>query len=159
MRNKTQSITLLLAMMLGTTQIMASDLYVYPAKGQSKDQQNKDEYECYQWAKGDTGFDPMATPTTSTSAPSTQQRQGGVVRGGLLGAAVGGIAGGSSSDAGKGAVIGGLLGGVRQRSQNVSAQQERQQWEQQEASRYANNRNNYNRAYAACLEGRGYTVK
>ena len=158
MRNRTGFITLMLAMMLGTTAVMASDLYVYPAKGQSKDQQGKDEYECYQWAKGDTGFDPMATPTTSAPAPSTQQRQGGVVRGGLLGAAVGGIAG-CSDDAGKGAVIGGLLGGVRQRSQNVSAQQERDQWEQQQASQYANSRNNYNRAYAACLEGRGYTVK
>ena len=159
MRNRTQSITLMLAMMLGTTAVMASDLYVYPAQGQSADQQGKDEYECYQWARRDTGFDPMAAPTTSTPAPTTQQRSGGVARGALGGAAIGGIIGGSSSDAGTGALVGGLLGGVRQRSQNVSAQQERQQWEQQEASRYANNRNNYNRAYAACLEGRGYTVK
>ena len=159
MRNRTGSITLMLAAMLGTTAAMASDLYVYPAKGQSADQQDKDKYECYQWAKRDTGFDPMSTPTTSTPAPTTQQRSGGVARGALGGAAIGGIIGGSSSDAGTGALVGGLLGGVRQRSQNVSAQQERQQWEQQEASRYANNRNNYNRAYAACLEGRGYTVK
>jgi len=158
MRNGTGSITLILAMMLGTSAVIASDLYVYPAKGQSADKQKKDEYDCYQWAKRDTGFDPMAVPTTSTPAPTTQQRQGGVLRGGLLGAAVGGIAGGSD-DAGKGAAIGGLLGGMRQRSQNVSAQQESDQWEQQQASQYANSRNNYNRAYAACLEGRGYTVK
>ena len=137
---------------------MASDLYVYPAKGQSADQQGKDEYECYQWAKRDTGFDPMAAPTTSTPAPSSQQRQGGVLRGGLGGAAIGGIVDGSDGAA-KGAAIGGLLGGVRQRRQNVSAEQERANWEQQEASQYANSRNNYNRAYAACLEGRGYTVK
>ena len=158
MRNRTQSITLMLVMLLGAPAVIASDLYVYPAKGQSKDQQNKDEYECYQWAKGDTGFDPMAAPTTSTPAPTTTQRQGGVIRGGLGGAAIGAIVG-DSDDAKKGAAIGGLLGGVRQRRHNVAAEQERAQWEQQESSRYANNRNNYNRAYAACLEGRGYTVK
>ena len=144
--------------MLGTEALMASDLYVYPAKGQSADQQSKDEYDCYQWAKRDTGFDPMAAPTTSTPAPSSQQRRGGVLRGGLGGAAIGGIVDGSDGAA-KGAAIGGLLGGVRQRRQNVSAEQERADWEQQEASQYANSRNNYNRAYAACLEGRGYTVK
>lgn len=158
MSNKTGLISILLAGLLGMGAVTASDLYVYPAKGQSADQQNKDEYECYQWAKRDTGFDPMAAPTTSTPAPSTEQRRGGVVRGGLGGAAIGAIVG-NSDDAAKGAAIGGLLGGMRQRSQNVSAQQEREQWEQQQANQYAGNRNNYNRAYAACLEGRGYTVK
>ena len=158
MRNKTGSITLILAMMLGTPSVIASDLYVYPAKGQSADQQSKDEYDCYQWAKRDTGFDPMAVPTTSTPAPTTEQRQGGVLRGALGGAAIGGIVGGSD-DAGKGAAIGGLLGGMRQRRHNVEEEQQQAQWEQQESSQYANSRNNYNRAYAACLEGRGYTVK
>jgi outer membrane lipoprotein SlyB len=144
--------------MLGTQALMASDLYVYPAKGQSADQQSKDEYDCYQWAKRDTGFDPMAAPTASSPAPTTQQRQGGMARGALGGAAIGAIVG-DSSDAGKGAAIGGLLGGMRQRRHNVEAEQQQAQWEQQESSQYANSRNNYNRAYAACLEGRGYTVK
>jgi len=39
----------------------------------------------------------------------------------------------------------------------ASSQQQQQQWEQQ-AAEYAQNRDKYNRAYAACLEGRGYTV-
>ena len=151
-------ITLFVMGMLSMEALMASDLYVYPAKGQSADQQSKDEYDCYQWAKRDTGFDPMAVPTTSTPAPTTEQRQGGMLRGALGGAAIGGIVGGSD-DAGKGAAIGGLLGGMRQRRHNVEAEQQQAQWEQQESSQYANSRNNYNRAYAACLEGRGYTVK
>ena len=158
MRNITGTLPLILATLLGTTTVMASDLYVYPAGGQSADQQNKDEYECYQWAKRDTGFDPMAAPAASSPAPSTQQRRGGVARGALGGAAIGAIAG-DSDDAAKGAAIGGLLGGMRQRRQNVSARQESDQREQQQASQYANSRNNYNRAYAACLEGRGYSVK
>ena len=32
--------------------------YVYPQKGQSAEQQKKDEYECHGWAVKQTGFDP-----------------------------------------------------------------------------------------------------
>lgn len=35
-----------------------SDLIIYPKNGQSKDQQAADQYECNNWAKGQTGFDP-----------------------------------------------------------------------------------------------------
>ena len=35
-----------------------SDLIIYPKNGQTKDQQAADQYECYGWAKGQTGFDP-----------------------------------------------------------------------------------------------------
>jgi hypothetical protein len=35
-----------------------SDMIIYPKSGQSKDQQAADQYECYNWAKGQTGFDP-----------------------------------------------------------------------------------------------------
>jgi hypothetical protein len=38
--------------------VPGQDLIVYPAKGQSKDQQSKDEYACHQWAVQQTGFDP-----------------------------------------------------------------------------------------------------
>lgn len=138
---------------------LAQEPYIYPAGGQSDEQMDKDKYECYNWAKKDSGFDPMEVPVTSTAPPSSQKKSGGVARGALGGAALGAIIGDSSKSAGRGAAAGGLIGGVRQSSRNRQVEQERQQWEQQEASRYANNRNNYNRAYSACLEGRGYTVK
>ena len=35
-------------------------LYVYPKNGQNPDQQSRDQYECYSWAKQQTGFDPTA---------------------------------------------------------------------------------------------------
>jgi hypothetical protein len=35
-----------------------ADLIIYPKNGQSKDQQAADQYECYNWAKSQTGFDP-----------------------------------------------------------------------------------------------------
>ncbi len=34
------------------------NLYIYPKKGQSVEQQQTDRYECYRWAVKQTGFDP-----------------------------------------------------------------------------------------------------
>jgi hypothetical protein len=34
------------------------DFIIYPKNGQSKDQQAADEYECHNWARSQTGFDP-----------------------------------------------------------------------------------------------------
>jgi hypothetical protein len=31
---------------------------IYPKNGQSKEQQAADQFECHNWAKGQTGFDP-----------------------------------------------------------------------------------------------------
>ena len=65
--------------------------------------------------------------------------------------------------AGKGAKIGtaagGLLGGMNAAGQNAQASQARRDWERQEANRYASARAQYNRAFATCMEGRGYAVK
>jgi hypothetical protein len=48
---------------------------------------------------------------------------------------------------------------MRSSSQNRQVDQQRKQWEQQQANRYMQQRNTYNRAYSACMEGKGYTVK
>ena len=148
--------------------VCGQDLIVYPAQGQSQDQMEKDKFECYTWAKGQTGFDPMQMPTASSLPPSQERKSvgGSALKGGVLGGAggavIGGIAGGSKG-ARKGAAIGGISGGViggaRSSRQNRRAEQERKQWEQQQANQYMQQRNAYNRAHAACLEGRGYTVK
>src|SRR5262245_48154362 len=45
----------------------AQNLYVYPSQGQSQDQQNRDRYECHNWAVSQTGFD----PTRSGPPPTT----------------------------------------------------------------------------------------
>jgi hypothetical protein len=34
------------------------DFIIYPKNGQSKDQQAADEYECHNWSRGQSGFDP-----------------------------------------------------------------------------------------------------
>jgi predicted lipid-binding transport protein (Tim44 family) len=141
----------------------AQELMIYPAQGQSEQQQEKDKFECYGFAKSQSGFDPMAPPTASTAPPPAEAPQGGAgrgaVKGGLGGALVGAIAGDTKKGAAIGAVGGGLLGGARSSEQRRREDHNRQQWEQREAQQYSQNRNNYNRAYAACLEGRGYTVR
>jgi hypothetical protein len=35
-----------------------NDLMIYPKNGQTKEQQAADQFECHNWAKGQTGFDP-----------------------------------------------------------------------------------------------------
>ena len=141
----------------------SQDLIVYPAKGQSQKQQEKDQYECYGWAKGQSGFDPMATPKATAPPPAQEAPVGGVGRGAARGA-VGGLAiGAIAGDAGKGAAIGAasgaMIGGMRRREQVTREEQAQEQWANQQASNYQQGRANYNRAYSACLEGRGYTVK
>ena len=132
-----------------------AQMYVYPAQGQTKEQQDKDEYECHGWAVQQTGFDP-----TKQAAPSgaAEQESGGAVRGAARGAAVGAIGGAIGGDAGKGAAVGagvGAAGGrMRQNQRNREAQAEAQQ--QQQA--YQNTVDDYNRAKATCLQGRGYSV-
>lgn len=159
MGNMLRTAVYCLLMMQVAGQAMAQELYIYPAKGQSAEQQDKDKFECYNWAKNDTGFDPMALPTTSSAPPKGQKKSGGAITGALGGAVLGGVLGDSSKSAKRGAVAGGLIGGVRQSSKNTRTEQKRSDWERKESANYANNRNNYNRAYSACLEGRGYTVK
>jgi len=143
--------------------VFAQDPIIYPNKGQSPEQQEKDKSECYAWAKGQTGFDPMQVPTATAPPPAQEAPQGGGVRGAARGAAVGAGGGAIADDAGKGAAIGAgsgaLIGGMRRRDQQSQQQQAEQQWANEQAANYTNQRNNYNRAYGACLEGRGYTVK
>jgi hypothetical protein len=35
------------------------DLFIYPARGQSEQQQADDRYECHRWAANETGYDPI----------------------------------------------------------------------------------------------------
>jgi len=95
---KSKSILLVLTVFLVflTTTAGAQELMIYPAKGQSNDQMEKDKYECYTWAKGQTGFDPMKVPTASSPPPSQEKKSvgGAAVVGGALGAVGGAIIGG-----------------------------------------------------------------
>jgi hypothetical protein len=128
---------------------------VYPAKGQSAQQQTKDDAECYAWAKNNTGVDPARV----AQAPPPQQpaSDGQVAKGALRGAAGGAIiADVAGGHAGTGAAAGAIVGGIRgarQKQQTQAAQQQQAQAQQQQAM------STFNRAYGACMEGRGYTIR
>jgi hypothetical protein len=141
---------------------LAQDPIIFPAKGQSQDQLEKDKMSCYQWAKNETGFDPMQTPTASAPPPQQQAGRGGAVKGAAVGAGAGALIkkdDSRSKGAATGALIGGALGAVSQSRQNRQDQQAKKQWEQQQSNEYAQKRSAYNRAFAACMEPKGYTVK
>lgn len=130
---------------------------VYPAKGQSPQQQKSDEAACYTWAVQNTGIDPAKpAPQQAAAAPpttATGSTPGAGVRGAARGAVVGEVVGG---DAGAGAAAGAAVARSQSRKQNAAAAQQGQQQaqaaSQQQQATFA-------RARAACLEGRGYTVK
>ena len=138
---------------------MADELMIFPNADQAPEQQEQDKFACYSWAKDESDFDPMAPPTATKAPPQEGAKKGGVGRGLVRGAAVGQIVGGDSSSTKRGAAAGVAIGGMRRKDQKRKEQQQRQQWEQEQQRIYAANRNRYNRAYAACLEGKNYTVR
>ena len=142
---------------------LAQDIYVYPAKGQSQEQQDRDRYECHSWAVKQTGFDPSRPQTSPSNAYASPNQplppQGHVVRGAGRGAALGAVGGAITGDAGTGAAagaaMGAVAGGIRRRNQRLQYQQQQQQAATNEQQSQGNA---YHRAMAACLTGRGYTV-
>lgn len=158
--------TLLLVALLSLLAVdgyAADDIFIYPTKGQNQSQQDKDRYECHTWAVKQTGFDPSRPQTVQPNTASDNRYQPsqphvlkGAARGAALGAVGGAIAGDAGKGAGAGAAMGGLAGGFRRRDEK--RQQQNQQQYSAQASQQ-NQRASYHRAMAACLEGRGYSVK
>lgn len=154
--NYIRPLVLLLSMFLLAKVGLAAGMFIYPNKGQSQDQQEKDKYECQTWATQQTGYDPM----NSGSAPPTQQTQtpgafGGAARGAALGAVGGAIGGDAGKGAAIGAATGALFGGMRRRDEQRQDQQTQANYQAQKSA----NRSEWDRALKACLSGRGYTVQ
>jgi hypothetical protein len=107
-------IALPVLLLTGTSR--AQDIYIYPAKGQSQSQQDRDRYECHSWAVKQTGFDPsrsQAVASDTRPAPSQPPPpQGHVVKGAARGAALGAVGGAITGNAGKGAAAGAAMGGL-----------------------------------------------
>lgn len=121
----------------------AQEPMVYPANGQSAQQQDNDSYHCYRWAMSQSGYDP------STGAVAAPPPTANALRGAAGGAAAGAVGGAIAGNAGQGAAIGAgvgaVIGGVRRRNQQAAA--------------VSAGRDAYNRAYGACMSGKGYSVK
>jgi len=136
---------------------VSAQQYVYPAKGQSPDQQKKDEGACHVWAVDQSKYDPTNPPKQAAAPPPPTTATGSTPGAGVRGAARGAVAGEIiNGDASSGAAVGAVAARGASRRQNAAAAQQQQQAvvQQDQAGMGA-----YQKARAACLEGRGYTVK
>jgi len=134
-------------------------LYVFPSNNQSTDQQAKDEMDCFTWAKNQTGIDPLNPPKVQADQVK-KGPDGSAVRGAAGGAAAGAAIGAIAGDTGKGAAIGAVVGGLRgKRVSNAQKQNQQAANNQAAASSEKAMMDNYKKAFSACMEGKGYTVK
>jgi hypothetical protein len=157
-------------------------MFAFPKNGQNADQQLKDESECYGMAKQRTGIDAQAPPPKGLSeeekkaaqqqaANNAQQvkgaRVGGAARGAAGGAAIGAIAGDAGKGAAAGAVAGTMRGGAAQRSANAQSKQQaaaqtaaaQKKAEEEMLREHQEGLDTFQRAFAACMDSRNYSVK
>ena len=157
-------------------------MFAFPRNGQSADQQLKDEADCYGMAKQRTGVDTQAPMPTGPSpeevaaaqkqaAENAPKAEGGRVKGAARGAAGGAAIGAIAGDAGKGAaagaVAGTMRGGMQQRQANAQAKEKlatQAAAAQKKAAadlqaQHQEGIDMFQRAFSACMDARGYSVK
>ena len=141
------------ALLIASGSAWGQQVFVYPQKGQSSQQQAQDTGECQGWATQQTGGPMAAAPQYAAPAPTSSP-----LRGAAGGAAVGAVGGAIGGDAGKGAAIGAatgaMIGGMRRRDQ--MRQQEAVQAQNQQMQ--ATQGETYKRALSSCLAAKGYSV-
>ncbi len=142
-----------------------SQVYAYPLHGQTAEQQDRDHYECSQWATQQSGFDPSApgvpphdkVAIVSAGPPPGTNTAIGAVAGAILGAVIA-PRWQAAPAALAGAFVGGAIGSTADaaNAQNtrtvVVADRRAAAAQEQQAA-------NYRRAIGACLDARGYSVK
>jgi uncharacterized protein YcfJ len=55
------------------SQTSVGPVYIYPRQGQNRELMAKDRSECYSWAVGQTGYDPVKPPADNTPGPQKAQ--------------------------------------------------------------------------------------
>ncbi len=145
-----------------------TQIYFYPNKGQSTEQQSRDHYACYNWAVDQTGFDPSASSIVPEQrvrvVPMPPPGQDTIIMS-IAGAVLGALIGGPHHAA-QGALIGAAGGAMAGAVSDISRQESARQLEEAYANRNQardvhkeKKALEFRRAMSACLEGRGYTVK
>lgn len=147
--------------------LSARTIYFYPSHGQNEARQDRDRFECYQWAKAQTDTDPGMTPVRGAAATVVEPRVtgAGAAVGAATGAAVGAATSGRHGGGGSvvlGAIIGGMLGAVTESANaQARAQAQAQAYDAQaRQSRSASSQqvDAFRRAMGACMSSRGYTI-
>ena len=147
-------------------------VFVYPAKGQTAEQQSQDEVQCYNWAVQNTGTDPFDLAKQAQQqqqAEQAQQQASQVGKGAGAKGAVGGAAAGAligeiaSDDPGKGAAYGAAAGAIAARRRGKRAQKEAEKQVEQQAQQqqqYTQKQmDDFKKAFGVCLEANDYMVK
>ena len=143
-------------------------VFSYPREGQSPLQMDRDRYECHIWAMGQSDYDP-SLPPLPVRQPVRVEPVPPVghdtfflgFTGALLGAIIGGC-----HHSGEGALIGDAIGaitGIVSDSTRAEAarriEANRNRGNDEYNTRIEDRGADYRRAMAACLGGRGYSVK
>jgi hypothetical protein len=134
-------------------------LIVYPGSGQDAAKQGQDENECYGWAHQQTGIDPAAPPAPAATAEAPK---GGAAKGAAVGAIAdnGQVRDEGNVDAGEGAAAGAVVGAAKgRRGQKKAEKQAKAQAQDAAQTQDTQKKDTFKKAWGACLEGRGYTVK
>ena len=154
--------------------VSALGVSVFPSRNQGPDLQKADESNCLSWATNQTGIDPNTLAQVKAMSPSPQATQesssdpskGAAAKGAVRGAAAGAAIGAVTEDAGTGAAVGATAGAVRGRRQGRKAKKKTEEQEQAQTqqlaeadAQVADRKSTYNKAFSACMEGKGYTVK
>jgi hypothetical protein len=133
-------------------------MYFYPNDGQSPERQDRDRFECYQWAKHQTGTDPGMAPVSRPLVQPAPVPGAGAAVGGVTGAVIG-AAVASPRHVGEGLVLGAVLGTL---IGAASDQQRAVDQAQADAARNQRGRaydmSGFRRAMSACMTARRYTI-
>ena len=144
-------------------QTSASGLFVYPRHGQTIEQQNSDDWQCSRSAIEVTGYDPNS-PSYTPPEPDRGAQGRTVAKSAVVGSAassaVGAAAGAAVGEAARGAAMGAAGGGVVGLIRGLfSASRQQQRAEQQQLQLQQQRLQTYQRAYTACMDARGYSVR
>jgi len=139
--------------------VSAQDVYVYPAKNQTDEQMARDKEECHDWAVKQTGVDPekLASEAATPPPPSAESSSG--AGSGLGGAGLGAARGAMSGDAAGGAIRGVGIGRLVRAARARREMEEQHQASPQDYQQRKTQLQSYDRAFGACLTGRGYSVQ
>jgi len=142
-----------------------SQVYAYPLRGQTPEQQDRDHYECSTWATQQTGFDPSApgvpphdrVAIVSAGPPPGTNTAIGAVAGAIIGAAIA-PRWQAAPAALAGAIVGSAVGSTADAA-NSQATRQVVVSDRRAAAAQEEQAGNHRRAIAACLDARGYSVK
>lgn len=150
-------------------------MYFYPSQGQSVERQDRDRFECYQWARNQTGTDPGMTPIHGTAPEydAPQVTGAGAAVGAMAGAAIGSTAnsgpryghgrgrgggGGSAEGMIMGAIIGGIIGAAVENAGAESQARANEARARRDAANADVPLDGFRRAMGACMSSRGYSI-